>query len=347
MMTSDCIPHQEREAERAAAHAKKEAERAASLEERETEMEARRATKKAEERSQIRKAEAEERLRKKLCADGFQLPARTDHSQLAPAVWDALLPQLPKRTGASAPPGSPVKLREAMPGVPSAAVGDLLFVCDFVRALGPALALPAECAAAGRLSQLILTHQHLNRSSAEGAEASATSAEASAEAATPPMAALVALHRQLLHVLLADSTAGEWWATGTAPTGTAPLRSLGTAPAGTAPVRSLVDPAEKAAEKAAAKLAAAEAKKAEAEAKKAADALAAEEAATAQAAPRYCPNGHRLQVSASRDKALKCDGTCCRFIVASGSRHFSCAPCDFDVCFRCAVQCCSATPPAS
>jgi hypothetical protein len=31
--------------------------------------------------------------------------------------------------------------------------------------------------------------------------------------------------------------------------------------------------------------------------------------------------------------------------VASGSRHFSCAPCDFDVCFRCAVQCCSATPP--
>jgi len=50
-------------------------------------------------------------------------------------------------------------------------------------------------------------------------------------------------------------------------------------------------------------------------------------------------------VSASRDKALKCDGTCCRFIVASGSRHFSCAPCDFDVCFRCAVQCCSATPP--
>ena len=212
MMTSDCIPHQEREAERAAAHAKKEAERAASLEERETEMEARRATKKAEERSQIRKAEAEERLRKKLCADGFQLPARTDHSQLAPAVWDAQLPQLPKRTGARAPPGSPVKLREAMPGVPSAAVGDLRFVCDFVRALGAALALPAECAAAGRLSQLILTHQlsqlilthqHLNRSSAEGAEASATSAEASAEAATPPMAALVALHRQLLHVLLA------------------------------------------------------------------------------------------------------------------------------------------------
>jgi hypothetical protein len=198
MMTSDCIPHQEREAERAAAHAKKEAERAASLDERETEMEARRATKKAEERSQIRKAEAEERLRKKLCADGFQLPARTDHSQLAPAVWDALLPQLPKRTGASAPPGSPVKLREAMPGVPSAAVGDLLFVCDFVRALGPALALPAECAAAGRLSQLILTHQHLNRSSVDGAEASATSGEA----ATPPMAALVSLHRQLLHVLL-------------------------------------------------------------------------------------------------------------------------------------------------
>ena len=183
---------QKREAERAAARAEKEAQRAALVAERE----ARRAAVRAD-----KKAEAEDRLHpKQLCDDAFRLPARPDHSQLGQAVWDALLPQLPKRTGASALPGPPAKAREVNPGVPSAAFGDLLFVCDFVRALGPALALPAECAAAGQLAPLL----------------GGSSAVEGAEAATSPTA-LEILHRQLLHVLLADSTAGEWWAAGTEP----------------------------------------------------------------------------------------------------------------------------------
>ena len=183
---------QKREAERAAARAEKEAQRAALVAERE----ARRAAVRAD-----KKAEAEDRLHpKQLCDDAFRLPARPDHSQLGPAVWDAMLPQLPKRTGASALPGPPAKAREVNPGVPSAAFGDLLFVCDFVRALGPALALPAECAAAGQLAPLL----------------GGSSAVEGAEAATSPTA-LEILHRQLLHVLLADSTAGEWWAAGTEP----------------------------------------------------------------------------------------------------------------------------------
>ncbi|KOO23750.1 hypothetical protein Ctob_002151 [Chrysochromulina tobinii] len=183
---------QKREAERAAARAEKEAQRAALVAERE----ARRAAVRAD-----KKAEAEDRLHpKQLCDDAFRLPARPDHSQLGPAVWDAMLPQLPKRTGASALPGPPAKAREVNPGVPSAAFGDLLFVCDFVRALGPALALPAECAAAGQLAPLL----------------GGSSAVEGAEAATSPKA-LEILHRQLLHVLLADSTAGEWWAAGTEP----------------------------------------------------------------------------------------------------------------------------------
>ena len=177
---------QKREAERAAARAEKEAQRAALVAERE----ARRAAVRAEDRLHP----------KELCDDAFRLPARPDHSQLGQAVWDALLPQLPKRTGASALPGPPAKAREVNPGVPSAAFGDLLFVCDFVRALGPALALPAECAAAGQLALLV----------------GGSLAVEGAEAATSPTA-LERLHRQLLHVLLADSTAGEWWAAGTEP----------------------------------------------------------------------------------------------------------------------------------
>ena len=175
-----------REAERAAARAEKEAQRAALVAERE----ARRAAVRAEDRLHP----------KELCDDAFRLPARPDHSQLGQAVWDALLPQLPKRTGASALPGPPAKAREVNPGVPSAAFGELLFVCDFVRALGPALDLPAECAAAGQLALLV----------------GGSLAVEGAEAATSPTA-LERLHRQLLHVLLADSTAGEWWAAGTEP----------------------------------------------------------------------------------------------------------------------------------
>ena len=183
---------QEREAQRL----KREAERVAAR----AEKEAQRAVVRAD-----KKAEAEDRLHpKQLCDDAFRLPARPDHSQLGSAVWDAQLPQLPKRTGASALPGPPAKAREAMAGVPSAAFGDLLYVCDFVRALGPALALPAECAAAGQLAPLV-----------SGLSA-VKDADVGAEAATSP-SGLEVLHRQLLHVLLADSTAGEWWAAGTEP----------------------------------------------------------------------------------------------------------------------------------
>ena len=183
---------QEREAQRL----KREAERVAAR----AEKEAQRAVVRAD-----KKAEAEDRLHpKQLCDDAFRLPARPDHSQLGSAVWDAQLPQLPKRTGASALPGPPAKAREAMAGVPSAAFGDLLYVCDFVRALGPALALPAECAAAGQLAPLV-----------SGLSA-VKDADVGAEAATSP-SGLEVLHRQLLHVLLADSTAGEWWAAGMEP----------------------------------------------------------------------------------------------------------------------------------
>ena len=187
-----CVPQEreaqrlKRETERAAARAEKEAQRAALVAERE----ARRAAVRAEDRLHP----------KELCDDAFRLPARPDHSQLGQAVWDAMLPQLPKRTGASALPGPPAKAREVNPGVPCAAFGDLLFVCDFVRALGPALALPAECAAAGQLALLV----------------GGSLAVEGAEAAMSPTA-LERLHRQLLHVLLADSTAGEWWAAGTEP----------------------------------------------------------------------------------------------------------------------------------
>ena len=73
-------------------------------------------------------------------------------------------------------------------------------VCDFVRVLGPSLAMPEECAAIERLAVLV---GHV-RPGGGGAS-------------FLPPDTLTQLHVQLLRAVLADETAREWWPAGVEP----------------------------------------------------------------------------------------------------------------------------------
>ncbi len=220
-----------REAQRAAERAKREEEKAADRlkkqedrAKRDAEKEAER-TRKREER-EVRRAEAEGRRIKRQRGDGdafgFHAPVRPDSALLPPPVWDHELPHLPTREGDAAlqtPPSplSPAKHAAAPAGLMRSLapceVTSMLMVSDFVRALGPRLGLPPECSTVGRLAAFVGYASDAGDAAGDAAEQ--LTAESSAEADVKSDA-LTQLHVQLLQVLLADETAGEWWPAGVA-----------------------------------------------------------------------------------------------------------------------------------
>ena len=215
-----------REAERAAERAKREEEKAAERlrkQEERTKRDAQKEferTRKRDER-EARRAEAEgRRVKRARCegdAFGFRAPVRPEPSLLPLAVWDHELPHLPAREGDDAPPPPPSLAKYTAPPaglmrrLAPSEMTDLLTVCDFVRALGPHLGLPPECATLGRLAALVGHAPDADEaaSDADGQAAAEPSAGADADAE-----ALAQLHLQLLHVLLADETADQWWPAG-------------------------------------------------------------------------------------------------------------------------------------